>query len=126
MIHKVKFVAERQGKILVVRYGGEDCYSLPGGQVRRKEPTEDALVRNVKTDVVSGIVGVRYETQLIYTNSHGRRVFVDLYCGQFESEPRAGKFVKEVKWFDRSDIRRHGKSPSLTRIYPLMERMRLT
>lgn len=53
-------VIQKDGKILVCRFKGKDCYFFPGGHVEFFEKAEDALKRELKEELDMEISGCNF------------------------------------------------------------------
>jgi 8-oxo-dGTP diphosphatase len=87
------------GKVLLIHTSYRNCYSLPGGFVRRGEPSEQAARRELREEVGVDLSGC--ELRLAWSGTllfESRRDSVDIWEAPVESVPALHITGREVIW----------------------------
>jgi 8-oxo-dGTP diphosphatase len=88
-----------EGKILLIRTSYRPCYSLPGGFVRRGEPSEQAARRELREEV--GIDLSDHALRLAWTGTlpfESRQDTVDIWEALVETAPAVHIASHELVW----------------------------
>jgi 8-oxo-dGTP diphosphatase len=95
-----------QGTILLVRTSYRDCYSLPGGFVRRGESPEQAARRELREEL-----GIELPTETLRHAWHGtirfesRQDTIDIWEAVLEQPPAVRVTGREIVWSGWMDPR---------------------
>ncbi|WP_370591410.1 NUDIX hydrolase [Saccharopolyspora montiporae] len=94
------------GKLLLVRAVRQQAFYLPGGKIDPGETELQALHREVREELGTGVAGPafygRYTTDAVGQGS-GVRVALACYRGAPDAEPRAAAEIAELAWMDRAE-----------------------
>jgi 8-oxo-dGTP pyrophosphatase MutT (NUDIX family) len=89
------------GKVLLVRTSYRNCYSLPGGFVRRGEPPLQAARRELREEL-----GIDLPEQTLRHAWHGTILFesrqdtIDIWEASMDSRPAVHVAGREIVWAD--------------------------
>jgi 8-oxo-dGTP diphosphatase len=89
------------GKVLLIRTSYRNCYSLPGGFVRRGEPSEQAARRELREEV--GVDLPDGELRLAWSGTlpfESRQDTVDIWEILLEQVPAVRLASRELVWAD--------------------------
>lgn len=88
-----------EGKILLIRTSYRPCYSLPGGFVRRGEPSEDAARREMREEV--GVDLPNHTLRLAWSGTlpfESRQDAVDIWEAAVATRPAVRITSHELIW----------------------------
>ena len=103
----VAAVIEQNGRFLVARrLRGTHLagyWEFPGGKIGDGEALEDALRREIREELNTGIHGLSevFRTKHVYPD---RTIELHFYCCGFEGEPKP-MLGQEMQWIERSRLR---------------------
>lgn len=112
-------IADREGRVLLVRKRGSDTFIQPGG---KREPGEESLTTlarelceeiGVSFEPGSAVRLGEFEERAVH--EVGRRVRAEVYFVPIEGSPRAAAEIEELVWVDPRD-------PGSVNVAPLSRR----
>lgn len=104
-IDKLAFIEIRDRKILQTRSYGKDKWYTPGGKREGKETDEEALIREVKEELLVDIIPETIEYYGTFeAQAHGKPEGVlvrDMcYRAKYNGDLAPGGEIEEIDWFD--------------------------
>lgn len=92
----------RDGKILLIRRGGEPFkgyWATPGGFVDWDETVEDAVAREVMEEVGLRVTGLRFVGLYSQPSRHPNQVINAVFVVTADGDPVAGDDAAEFAWY---------------------------
>lgn len=107
-IDTLAYICLKDGKILSTRSKGKDAYYIPGGKRDGEETDEQALIREVKEEIMVDLIP---ETIKYYgtfkAQAHGKpegmMVQAKCYTADFNGEPQPGSEKEEIVWLGHDE-----------------------
>jgi 8-oxo-dGTP pyrophosphatase MutT (NUDIX family) len=97
-------VLDERNRVLVVRKRGTTSFMQPGGKIEPDEEPFDALVREVREELGTGVDAATVRALGRYTaraaNEPGHVVDAELFLVGLDGEPRAAAEIDEIAWID--------------------------
>lgn len=107
IIRKVGLAVVREGRVLLARKFGTDKLIVPGGGVEPNETQLDALNREIKEELGTGIYLLENEPigqfRAAAAFEPGMEVEIILYRGELKSLPKPSSEIEELIWYHPSD-----------------------
>jgi 8-oxo-dGTP pyrophosphatase MutT (NUDIX family) len=106
-IRKSSLLIIKDKKVLFTKEFGKDRYFTPGGKIEDGETEEDALVREVKEELGSGLdrASIKFvaEFEDMATLEKDTVLNLKFYTGKIIEEMKPSTDIEELKWFGRND-----------------------
>jgi len=121
LIHKAGLLLVRDGRMLLCRKRrNSGSLILPGGKFERGESGKECLAREIREELgdvrLSGIEHIgTYDDEAA---EPGKRICVELYCGDLEGAPAACSEIEELVWFGQADDRAQLAPSLVNKIIP--------
>lgn len=100
-------VLDERNRVLVVRKRGTSTFMQPGGKIEVGEAPFEALVREVREELGTGVVESTRRELGRYTaaaaNEPGHVVDAELFLVGLDGEPRPAAEIDEMAWVDPHD-----------------------
>jgi 8-oxo-dGTP pyrophosphatase MutT (NUDIX family) len=107
-IDKLALIYIRDRKVLFARTDGQDLYYIPGGKRELGEDDIQALTREIREELGSGITMGSLKFMNIFeapahNKPEGTIVKITCYIGTLDSEPRPTSEIKDIMFMGSDD-----------------------
>ena len=104
MIEAVSAIVINNKKMLATRNRGLDVLFIPGGKIENGEMPQDALVRELREELGSGIKSCKYyDTFVAQAHMKNDKVRSRSFFVELEDSPVASSEVEELVWLDKNN-----------------------
>lgn len=94
-------IRDQQGRMLLVRKAGTQCFMQPGGKMEADEAPRDALAREIHEELgVNMITADRVGTfTALAANEPGHTVIAEVFSVNVDDSPDPAAEIAEMIWF---------------------------
>ncbi len=118
MRYKSTAVITRNRELLIVHSVTNSHWSLPGGKLESGETYRQALGREIKEELGTGVVSPKiYRKLTYYSREKKERTEMYVYRTKISGEPRPSGEIKETAWVNRTSICARELSTSLGLVF---------
>ncbi|MEY8041774.1 MULTISPECIES: NUDIX hydrolase [Saccharopolyspora] len=120
-IEVVALVRWEAGRLLLVRADYQTAFYLPGGKIDPGETHEQALHREVREELGTGVRDVRFLDRYVADavgQGEGVRVGLNCYTGELVGTPAPAAEIAELAWMSRAEyLDQRATAPAIVALY---------